>query len=152
MKTNKGKFNGYTLLEVLVSIAIFAAIVSVIYPSYFGTLNNIEYTESEAEIYQMARIAMERVTKDIGSVYIPSWAEEKEQNEDELIRQNCRPMLIKFLSCHPTKGSLLQRKLNLYLVRRAQRRIERQQQETRRILLKHDRQTNRLLAFSGHLE
>jgi len=72
--------------------------------------------------------------------------------EDELIRQNCRPMLIKFLSCHPTKGSLFQRKLNLYLVRRAQRRIERQQQETRRTLLKHDRQTNRLLAFSGHLE
>jgi preprotein translocase subunit SecA len=72
--------------------------------------------------------------------------------EDELIRQNCRPMLIKFLSCHPTRGSLIQRKLNLLLVRRAQRRIERQQQETRRILLKHDRQTNRLLAFSGHLE
>lgn len=72
--------------------------------------------------------------------------------EDELIRHNCHPILIKLLGCHPAKGNLLQRKLNLYLVRRTQRKIERQQQETRRILLKHDRQTNRLLAFSGHLE
>jgi prepilin-type N-terminal cleavage/methylation domain-containing protein len=87
MKTIKGKFNGFTLLEVLVSIAIFAAIVSVLYPSYTGTFKNIEYTESEAEIYHMARITLERLTKDIKSTYIPAWIEQNEENEDELIQR-----------------------------------------------------------------
>ena len=72
--------------------------------------------------------------------------------EDELIRQNCHPTLIKFLSRHRTKGGLFQRKLNLYIIRRAQRGIERRHREARRALLQHDRQTGRLLAFSGHLE
>ena len=72
--------------------------------------------------------------------------------EDELVQQNCRPLLIKILSCRPIQGSRFMRKLKLYFIRRAQQRIERQQSEARRTLLKHDRQTNQLLAFSGHLE
>ncbi len=72
--------------------------------------------------------------------------------EDELIRQNCRSTLIKFLSFQTTKGGLFQRKLNLYIIRRAQRKIERRHREARRAMLKQDRQTGRLLAFSGHLE
>jgi prepilin-type N-terminal cleavage/methylation domain-containing protein len=73
---------GFTLLEVIVAIAIFAAIVSVLYPSYTGTFQNIEYTESEAEIYQMARIALERITNDIKAAYLPLEVTDKE-NEDE---------------------------------------------------------------------
>jgi preprotein translocase subunit SecA len=72
--------------------------------------------------------------------------------EDELIRQNCRPRLVKFLSRHKTKGGPLQRKLNLYLIRRAQRAIERRHREARRALQQHDRQTARMLGFSGHME
>ena len=72
--------------------------------------------------------------------------------EDELIRQNCRPTLIKFLSGHKTKDGLFRRKLNLYLIRRAQRGIERRHREARRALQQHDRQTGRLLGFSGHME
>lgn len=87
MKINKGKFGGFTLLEVLVSIAIFAAIVSVLYPSYIGTFKNIEYTKSEAEIYHMARIALDRLTKDIRSAYIPAWVKQNDEDEDELIQR-----------------------------------------------------------------
>ena len=72
--------------------------------------------------------------------------------EDELIRQNCRPTLIKFLSRHRAKNGLFRRKLNLFLIRRAQRGIERRHREARRALLQHDRQTGRLLGFSGHME
>ena len=72
--------------------------------------------------------------------------------EDELIRQNCRPTLVKLFSRQATKGGSLQRKLNLYLIRRAQRRIERRHREARRALQQHDRQTGRLLGFSGHME
>jgi preprotein translocase subunit SecA len=72
--------------------------------------------------------------------------------EDELIRQNCHSTLIKFLRRHTTKGGLFQRKLNLYIIRRAQRGIERRHRQARRAMLQHDRQTGRLLSFSGHME
>jgi preprotein translocase subunit SecA len=72
--------------------------------------------------------------------------------EDELIHQNCRSTLIKFLRRHTTKGGRFQRKLNLYIIRRAQRGIERRHRQARRAMLQHDRQTGRLLSFSGHME
>jgi preprotein translocase subunit SecA len=72
--------------------------------------------------------------------------------EDELIRQNCHSTLIKFLRRHTTKGGLFQRKLNLYIIRRAQRGIERRHRQARQAMLQHDRQTGRLLSFSGHME
>jgi preprotein translocase subunit SecA len=72
--------------------------------------------------------------------------------EDELVRQNCRPMLIKLMGSRTAKGGPLQRKLNQYILRRAQRRIERRHREARRALLQHDRQTGRMLSFSGNME
>ena len=72
--------------------------------------------------------------------------------EDELIQQSCGPTLIKFLGRCTTKSGRFHRKLNLYIIRRAQRRIERRHREARRALLQHDRQTGRLLAFSGNME
>ena len=72
--------------------------------------------------------------------------------EDELIRKNSCPALIRFLNTLTTKGALFQNKLNLYIIRRIQLRIEYRHRESRRALLKHERQTGRLLAFSGYLE
>jgi preprotein translocase subunit SecA len=72
--------------------------------------------------------------------------------EDELVEQNCHPTLIKFLCRHSAPGNMFQRKLNLHLIRHAQRKVERRHREARRVLLQHDRQTGRLLAFSGPLE
>ena len=72
--------------------------------------------------------------------------------EDELIRQNCRLCLVKFLRGLAAKGGWFGRKLNMSIIRGAQRAIERRHREARRALLKHDRQTGRLLAFSGHME
>jgi preprotein translocase subunit SecA len=72
--------------------------------------------------------------------------------EDELIRQYCRPALIKYLSRNTAKSGPIRRKLNLYLIRRAQRGVERRHREARRALLRFDRQTGRMLGFSGHME
>jgi preprotein translocase subunit SecA len=72
--------------------------------------------------------------------------------EDEQVQQNCRPTLIKFLIRRTAKNGLFQHELNLTILRRAQRGIERRHKEARRALLQHDRQTGRLLAFSGHME
>ncbi|MFC1867512.1 prepilin-type N-terminal cleavage/methylation domain-containing protein [Thermodesulfobacteriota bacterium] len=62
---------GFTLLEILITIAIFAAIISILYPSYTGTFRNIKAAESQTEIYQMARITLERMTEDLESAYLP---------------------------------------------------------------------------------
>jgi preprotein translocase subunit SecA len=72
--------------------------------------------------------------------------------EDELVRQNGRPTLINFFRRYATKDNLFHRRLNLIIIRLVQRGIERRHREARRALLQHDRQTGRLLAFSGHME
>ncbi|MCP4117584.1 MAG: prepilin peptidase [Desulfobacteraceae bacterium] len=72
--------------------------------------------------------------------------------EDELLQQNCHPALIKFMGRPRTITRRFQDKLNLFIIGHAQRSIERRHRETRRTLLEHDRQTGRLLTFSGHLE
>ena len=55
-----GNDKGFTLLEIIFAIAIFAIIVSCIYPAYTSTYNNIEIAENESDVYYMARVAMAR--------------------------------------------------------------------------------------------
>jgi general secretion pathway protein J len=62
--------SGFTLLEILISIVIFATLLTTIYASYTGTFRVINDTESHAEIYRTARIAMERMIEDLESVYV----------------------------------------------------------------------------------
>jgi len=62
--------SGFTLIEILIAIMIFATLITTVYASYTGTFRVIEDTETQAEIYRMARIAMERMLEDLESVYI----------------------------------------------------------------------------------
>ena len=64
--TNKG----FTLLEVLMAISIFAIVISLAYGSYRATFRIINSTESQTEIYSKARIAMDRISSDLGSLYL----------------------------------------------------------------------------------
>jgi general secretion pathway protein J len=63
---------GFTLLEILLAIFIFAIVLSTLYAAYTGTFRNIDETESQADIYRMARIALERIAEDVESAYMPS--------------------------------------------------------------------------------
>ena len=56
---------GFTLLEILVAVFILAIIISIIFSSYTGTFRITEETEFQAKIYQMARIALERIQEDL---------------------------------------------------------------------------------------
>ena len=76
---------GFTLIEFLVALTIFAAILAMLYPSYTGTFHNIETAESESETYQMARIALERMSEDLQSAYIPEKAEAPENGGDSTL-------------------------------------------------------------------
>ena len=67
-----GEKNGFTLLEILIAIFLFGVILSTIFVSYTGTFRIIEDTGSQADVYAMARTAMERIMEDLGSVYVPA--------------------------------------------------------------------------------
>ncbi len=72
--------------------------------------------------------------------------------EDELVRQNGYSTLIKFMRCLTGKNSWFVHRLNHQIIKGAQQRVERRHRDARRALLQHDRQTGRLLAFSGDPE
>ena len=61
----------FTLLEILIAMFIFAIVLSTIYTSYTGAFRIVDETESQTDIYEMARIALERMHEDLESVYIP---------------------------------------------------------------------------------
>jgi len=71
---------GFTLLEILIAIFIFASVLSTIFISYTGTFSIIDQTESRASIHRMARIALERMREDLESAYFIS---EKGQSKSE---------------------------------------------------------------------
>jgi general secretion pathway protein J len=64
-KSTRAHITGFTLLEILIAMAILAIVLSIIYSSFTKTLAEMNATESEADIYQMARIALERIGEDL---------------------------------------------------------------------------------------
>ena len=72
---------GFTLLEILVAISIFAVILSVIFASYTGTFRIIEELESQSEIYEMARIAIGRIQEDLESACLYKTDETSEPDQ-----------------------------------------------------------------------
>ena len=63
--------SGFTLVEILLAIFIFAIVLSMIYTSYTGTFRVIDETEYQAGIYRMAQVALERMYEDLESVIAP---------------------------------------------------------------------------------
>ncbi len=58
---------GFTLVEILVAIAILAVVLSTIYVSYLSTMRIVKSLEYGDEIYYMARITLERMVLDLQS-------------------------------------------------------------------------------------
>lgn len=72
--------------------------------------------------------------------------------EDAGLRRNSSSAIVQFFIRRTIKQRLLQQRLNLYLIRTAQRRKEQRHRQARQALLRHDHQINQRLAFSGNLE
>ena len=72
--------SGFTLLEILIAMALMATVLSIIYTAYLGTFRNMGETEANAEIYRMARISLERMGEDLESVYM---SQRREEDNDE---------------------------------------------------------------------
>jgi general secretion pathway protein J len=56
---------GFTLIEILIAVLILGIVLSTVYASYTGTFRIIRETETDAELYGMARTALERMTRDL---------------------------------------------------------------------------------------
>lgn len=62
------KKNGFTLLEILIAIFILGVVLSTIYAAYSSTLTTIRELDDESAAYKMARITIDRMTRDLSSL------------------------------------------------------------------------------------
>ncbi len=90
---------GFTLLEILIAIFIFALVVSAIFAAYRGTFTIIDGTESQEDIYQMARIALERIAGDLEAAYLPELAHTPETDQATTVWFEGEKREIRHLSC-----------------------------------------------------
>jgi general secretion pathway protein J len=56
---------GFTLIEILIAVLILGIVLSTVYASYTGTFRIVRETETDAELYGMARTALERMGLDL---------------------------------------------------------------------------------------
>jgi general secretion pathway protein J len=61
---------GFTLMEVVIAIAITAFIGVIIGVTFNTTITNKDIIESQAERYRMLRTAMSRMTREIGAAFV----------------------------------------------------------------------------------
>ena len=61
---------GFTLMEVLVAITILALVVTTILASFNSVFSTTEVLDESADIYEMAKNCMQRLTSDLESIYI----------------------------------------------------------------------------------
>jgi general secretion pathway protein J len=66
---------GFTLIEILIAIFIFTLVASAIFTAYTGTFKIIDESESRADIYEMAGVALERISEDLESAYLSNIAQ-----------------------------------------------------------------------------
>jgi general secretion pathway protein J len=64
------KNSGFTLLEVLLAVFIFAIVIVAVYGAYITAITAVDTTEIQADINNRARTALERITADLGGLYL----------------------------------------------------------------------------------
>jgi type II secretion system protein J len=61
--------SGFTLLEILIAVAILALVMSSLYGAYSGTLETTEMVESARDVDQVARLALRQMVDDFSALY-----------------------------------------------------------------------------------
>lgn len=74
--------SGFTLLELILAIAIAAVIITTVNFAFFHSHRNIETVGASREVYQTVRIVMDRMVKDLTCAYLPS--DDRQMTADEI--------------------------------------------------------------------
>jgi type II secretion system protein J len=61
---------GFTLLEILVSMALLSIVLASVYAAYESNAFTIQKTRYESELWQTARIVLDRMAKDMESAFL----------------------------------------------------------------------------------
>jgi general secretion pathway protein J len=62
--------NGFTLLEILIASSMFAVLLSLLFGSYSASLGVMGKARADSEIYNMARVALDRIGEDLESCFL----------------------------------------------------------------------------------
>jgi prepilin-type N-terminal cleavage/methylation domain-containing protein len=73
---------GFTLIELLLAIAIAAIALTIVNATFFQSHRTIESVRQQRETYQMVRIVMDRIIKDISCCYVPS--ADRDMSDDDI--------------------------------------------------------------------
>ncbi len=76
---------GFTLIEILVTVAILAVIFSIIFGTFFYTVNNAETQEERAAIYHRASFILNNISQNLASACVPFAGNYSEENNDRKI-------------------------------------------------------------------
>jgi general secretion pathway protein J len=74
---------GFTLIEIMLAVFILGLVLSTIYAAYSGTMTLVQDMEYENSVYRNARIAMDRIIRDLSSLQ-PSGGAFKLQAEKQM--------------------------------------------------------------------
>jgi len=78
---------GFTLLEILIAIFILVLVVSAVFGAFSGTFKVVTDTEVQGEIYATARVALERISEDLASVYVGGPAKTNQPGKDTPVQR-----------------------------------------------------------------
>jgi general secretion pathway protein J len=71
MEKRGGRYcGGFTLLEILIAIAILSVILSVIYGSYHSSVQTIQAVQASSDLYRSTRLILDIMSEDIRGAYI----------------------------------------------------------------------------------
>ena len=73
------KNRGFTLLEVMITAAILALIVTILYGAFAGSIKTMEISSEGGEVFRKSRVILNRMTQEISCAYLPF--QDKEKNE-----------------------------------------------------------------------
>ena len=68
-----GSHGGFTLLEILVAIFIFAIVITTVFGSFRAVFFSADAVGSDVAVFQNARTCLDRMARDLGAIYITDY-------------------------------------------------------------------------------
>jgi general secretion pathway protein J len=62
--------SGFTLLEILIAITVFAIIITTVFGSHNYVFSSAKAVEEDMAAYEMAKVCLSRITHDLGSLHV----------------------------------------------------------------------------------